>query len=145
MPSYAESLRRDISRALFIETQEKRAPKRKPKKVGKPPRGTLFAIRNKRLAIREGAMQLLQLVLTYTKETTGETKKYVVAPYSYRYRRLKTGIKKMLFAFDMDDKHIKGFVIRNIRNVAVTDRTFRPKWPVEISVWLVMLGLLWVG
>ena len=132
--SFAEAIKQDINRLSFIQEQVKKAPRRKPKRVGKPPAyGTLYALRNTRLAVREACLRLVQVVLTYKKETTGETKQYIVAPYSYRYRRLKTGLKKMLFAFDMEENKIKGFVMRNVRKVALTDRKFRPKWPVEIS------------
>lgn len=132
--SFAEALRQDISRLSFISEQEKKAPRRKPKRVGKTPAyGTLYALRNTRMAIREAALRLVQVVIMYQKETTGEVKKYIVCPYSYRYRRLKTGMKKLLFAYDMDDRHIKGFVIGNVKKVALTDRKFRPMWPVEIG------------
>jgi len=99
----------------------------------RPRTGTLFAMRNKRLAIREAALRLSEIVITYRKTTTGETKKYVVAPYEWKYRRLRVGLRKMLYAYDMRDKHIKSFAQRNIRNVAITDRKFRPKWPVRIA------------
>jgi predicted DNA-binding transcriptional regulator YafY len=134
MTTFAEALQKDIDRLAYIAKQEAKAPKRKARRVGaKPAYGTLFALRNKRLSIREAAARHVQVVLTYKKETTGEVKKYVVAPYSYRYRRLKSGNRKLLFAYDMKAKHIKGFVLRNIRKVAITDRKFRPKWPVEIA------------
>jgi predicted DNA-binding transcriptional regulator YafY len=134
--SYREVIEQGLKQLQvdFVQQQEAKAPKRLARRVGlKPKTGTLFAIRNKRLAIREAALRLSQIIITYKKTTTGETKKYVVAPYSYRYRRLKAGIRKMLFAYDMKDRHIKGFAIRNIRNVAITDRKFRPKWEVEIG------------
>ncbi len=132
--SYREVIDKGISRIQFIVEQEAKAPARLPKRVGERPKtGTLFAKRNKRLTIREAARRLVQVVMTYRKTTTGETKKYIVAPYSYRYRRLAVGLRKMLFAFDMKDGHIKGFSLRDVRNVALTDRKFRPKWPVEIA------------
>lgn len=132
--SFAEALRKDISRLDFISGQEEKAPRRKPKRVGKTPAyGTLYALRNTRMAIREAALRMVQVIITYLKDTTGETKKYVVCPYSYRYRRLKSGMKKLLFAYDMEDRHIKGFIIGNVKKVALTDRKFRPMWPVEIG------------
>lgn len=138
--SFAEALQNELARAKesrrqeFIQTQEAKAPRRKPKRVQtKPQRGTLWAMRNKRLSIREAALRRVQISMRYRKETTGELKTYIVAPYSYRYRRLKSGLRKMLFAYDMRDRHIKGFVIANIRNVAITDRRFVPKWPVELG------------
>lgn len=135
--SFADAIRKDFGNALreqFIAEQEAKAPRRRPRRVGRKPRyGTLFAVRNKRLAIQEAALRLAQIAITYRKITTGETKKYVVAPYSYRYRRTREGRRKMLFAYDMKDKHIKGFALRNIRKVALTDRKFRPKWKVELA------------
>lgn len=132
--TFSEALKQDINRLSFITEQEKKAPKRKPKRVGKKPAyGTLYALRNTRMAIREASLRRVQIIIHYTKETTGETKRYIVCPYSYRYRRLKSGLKKMLFAYDMTDKHIKGFVIGNVKKVAITDNKFRPMWPVEIS------------
>lgn len=143
--SFAEALKRDVervSRERFIKQQEAKAPRRKPRRVGvRPDRGTMWAQRNKRLAIREAALRRVQITMRYRKETTGELKSYVVAPYSYRYRRLRAGLRKMFFAYDMKEKHIKGFVVRNIRNVALTDRKFVPKWPVEIGIWFVLIGL----
>lgn len=134
--SFQEALKKDLEgvREKFIEEQEQKAPKRRPRRVGKKPAyGTLFALRNKRLAIREAALRNAQIIIRYVKVTTGESKRYVVAPYSYRYRKLRIGRRKMLFAYDMKDKHIKGFVLNNIRKVAITDRKFRPKWDVEIG------------
>jgi hypothetical protein len=132
--SYREVIDRGIDRALFISKQEAKAPKRKPKRVGvKQKSGTLFAIRNKRLAIREAALRRVQLIITYKKTTTGEVGKYIVAPYSWRYRRLKIGLRKMLFAYDMKDKHIKGFAVEAIRNAVITDRKYKPLWKIEID------------
>lgn len=131
--TFEEVLREGINKSLFIMQMEEKAPRRKPARTLVQPSGSLFAIKNKRITIREGALRHVQIVITYTKETTNETKKYVVAPYSYRYRRLKTGRRKMLFAWDMDDNHIKGFVLNNIKNVALTDRKFTPKFRVEFT------------
>jgi len=135
MPSFAEAIQNDIAalREQFIAEQEAKAPKRRPRRVGHKPRyGTLFAVRNKNLAVREAALRRVQIAITYTKITTGETKKYIVAPYEWKYRRLTVGRRKVLYAYDMKDKHIKSFVNRNIKKVAITDRKFRPKWPVQI-------------
>jgi len=132
--SYQQIIEQGIKQALWLKQQEAKAPKRRARRVGqKQKTGTLFAIRNKRLAIREAALRRSEIIITYRKTTTGETKKYVVAPYSYRYRRLKGGMRKMLYAYDMRAKHIKGFSIRSIRNVVITDRKFKPKWDIEIA------------
>lgn len=131
--TFEQALRKGINQALFLQEMQKKAPKRKPMKVKAPPTGTLFAIRNKRLAIAEGAKRVVQIIITYTKITTGETKKYRIAPYSYRYRKLSIGYRKVLFGWDMDDPRIKSFVLNNIKNVVITDRKFTPKWPVEFG------------
>ena len=134
--SYQKILEKGINRIQFIADQELKAKKRKPKRTGEKMRtGTLFAGRNKRLAIREAALRTVQIIIRYKKITNGETKKYIVAPYSYRYRMTRNGRRKMLFAYDMEDKRIKGFVLKGIKNVSITDRKFRPKngWAVEIA------------
>jgi hypothetical protein len=130
--TFEEVVRDGINRSLFIAEMERRAPRRKPVRTLAQPTGTLFAIRNKRLAIREGALRRVQIIISYTKITTHSTHRYIVCPYSYRYRRLRIGRKKLLFAWDVDDRHIKGFVLSNIRNVALTDKKFTPLWKVEI-------------
>lgn len=122
----------------FIEEQEKKAPKRKPVRTVVPEkmRGTLFAIRNKRLTIREGALRRVSIIITYKKITTGEIKKYEVNPVSYRYKKLRAGFRKVLYAYDKGEKkQLKNFVLRNIKNVALTDRKFRPdsRYPIEIK------------
>ena len=119
----------------FIREQYKKAPRRKPTraKASKGKRGTLFARRNKNLAIREAALRKSQIVITYKKTTTGETKEYVVAAYEFAFKRLKVGSRKILWAYDMKDKRIKNFATRNIVRVAITDRKFTPKWPIKIS------------
>lgn len=135
--SFAEAIRKDFNKALrdkFIAEQEAKAQRRRPRRTGRRPAyGTLFALRNKRLTIQEAALRRVQVVITYRKITTGETKKYVVAPYSYRNNKTREGRRKMLFAYDMEAKHIKGFSLRNIRKVALTDRKFKPIWDVEIA------------
>jgi hypothetical protein len=134
--SFQKIIQKGVDRLQFIAEQELKSKSRKPSRTGEKKRiGTLFAIRNKRLAIREAALRNVQIIMRYRKITTGETKKYIVAPYSYRYRMTRDGRRKMLFAYDMEAKKIKGFVIKAIRNVVITDRKFKPKngWPVEIG------------
>ena len=71
--SYSEAIKKDLSRLEFISKQEKKAPRRKPARTKeKPAYGTLFALRNTRLAIREAALRNVQIVMTYKKITTGE-------------------------------------------------------------------------
>jgi hypothetical protein len=32
----------------------------------------------------------------------------------------------------MEDKYIKGFVLKNISKIVILDKGFRPKWEVEL-------------
>lgn len=130
--SYREVIEKGISRALFIEKQELKAVKRKPVRTKATPIGTLYAMRNKRLVIREAALRKVQVILHYRKITTGEHKTYIVAPYEWKYRKLKIGLRKVLYAYDMKDKHIKSFVQINITRAILTDRKFKPKWTIRI-------------
>lgn len=122
----------------FVNRMEEIAPRRKPVRLNlENVKGSLFSIRNKRIAIREAALRRVLVIITYTKITTGETKKYVVAPYSFKFRKLKSGRRKVLYAQDRYDergkKEIKSFVVNNIKNVAITDRVFIPRWRIEIN------------
>lgn len=117
----------------FAEKVEKKAKKRKPVKTKVKVTGTLFAQRNKRIAIREAALRGVSLVVLYKKVTTGEVKRYEVLPISWRYRKTKAGMRKVIFLQDIRDKRqLKYFVLKNIVKAALTDRKAKPDWPVEI-------------
>jgi len=132
MPSFSKALLRDINKIHFIQEMEGRA--KKPKKAPIQP-GLLYSgARMARLAIREAALNLRQCVITYKKITTNETKTYRIAPYEWKMRRLKMGMTKVLYGYDMIDRHIKSFVNRNIDNVTVLQNRFRPKWPIKITL-----------
>lgn len=130
---------KQVQRIKFILEQEAKAARRKPIRAGvklSEIRGTLFSGRNMRLGIRESALRQKQCIITYSKITTREINRYVVCPISYRYRKLHIGRRKMLFAWDVEDKHIKGFVLQRVRRVALTDRPYvrnAKKWPIEIA------------
>jgi len=129
-----ERKERRLNRQEFIEKMTKKAKKRKPVRAREDisKRGTLFAIRNKRIAIREAALRRVQIIITYKKVTTGEIVKRIVAPYEWRYMRMKEGWRKVFWGYDMKDKHIKSFYNKYIRNVVLTDRKFVPKWKILI-------------
>lgn len=116
----------------WAQQEEKKEKVRAKKKGQKTDLGVLFSIRNKRIGIKEGADKRRMLEIIYKKTTTGEVNKYIIAPYSWRYRQLKIGRRKMLYAYDPKAGRIKSFALRNIRNVLVTKRRYSPKWPVEI-------------
>lgn len=119
-------------RQQFVESQS--SVKRKPKQNSAGRRdATVFNSRNYRLGIRKGASKKRLLKIRYVKTSTDEQKTYIIEPYSYRYRYTRNGLRKMLFAHDVNDGHIKGFVLRMIKGVEILDNKFKPKWRVEIS------------
>lgn len=127
--------------STFLSEETEKAPRRKPArtKESKPEKmiGTLYARRNKRVTIREAALRKVSIIVTYKKVTTGETKKYEVNPIEWKFRKLKSGRRKVLYVEDKNDKRkrkqIKNFVLRNIKNVVLTDRKFKSRWPVKIK------------
>ena len=144
MATFAEALRRDIDRIRFAMEAEKVAVRKPKKPKAKEDAERTMSLKNIRLLIRDAAVKRHQIIIRYSKITTDETKNYRVAPYSYRYRSLRIGTRKMLFAYDMVEKRIKGFVAGNIMKVTPTEKRFSPKWPIEIGSWLIAAGLtLW--
>jgi len=121
------------SREEFIKYQKSKA---RVQRRGKKRFRDLVGRRSISLVIRESAAGRKYMHIRYKKVTTSEVKRYKVAPYSYRYKRQKkTGRrKKMLFAFDFKDRHIKGFYLSNIQRVQRTDSNFTPKWEIEITL-----------
>ena len=118
----------------FAEKVQRMATKRKPVKTKAKITGTMFAKRNSRVAIRQSALRGVSVVILYKKVTTGQVKRYEAICLSYRYRRTKRGLRKVLFLQDVrDGKHVKYFVMRNIIKVALTDRKVQPDWPIEIK------------
>lgn len=86
-----------------------------------------------RIGLRDSALLKKVVEITYLKTTTNELKRYRIEPYSYRYLRLKVGVRKMVFGWDVKEQKIKGFAIRNIKSIKVTDSGYAPRFPVEIG------------
>lgn len=86
-----------------------------------------------RLTLRDAALQKKDVEIVYRKTTTAELKRYVVEPYSYRYLRLKVGIRKMLFGWDTRENKIKSFALSNITQIKPLEKRFSPRFPVEIG------------
>ena len=105
---------------------------KKPKKP-KADMNKVVGAHAKRLYVIRAADSKLHVKIKYRK-VSGETKTYVVAPYSYRWRKNKNGTRwKALYAYDSDENKIKSFYIRNIKSVSMTEKKFRPKWRIEIG------------
>ncbi len=119
--------------ADFVKDVETRARRKKPLRTRVDIRGTLMAKRNRRVAIREAALRGVSCIFLYRKVTTDEVKRYEVIPTEYKYKKLRTGWRKVLYIQDVrDKKQIKLFVVRNILRVALTDRRPKSLWPVKI-------------
>jgi hypothetical protein len=133
---------RDVSlRKTFLENfgpkaqpqrSDKPAAKKKPKKR-KQTFKELRGERSIRMEIAYAAMDRRHVIIRYKKATTREVKRYMVAPYSYRFRRAKRGRMKALYAYDADDRSIKSFYVANIKGIEPTLKPFRPKWTIEIA------------
>ncbi len=131
--SFAEALKKDIDKIQFVTEQAKVTKKKKKKDKSPATDISLKRGMDLKLIIRNAAINLFQISITYRKDTTGEVKRYRVAPYEWKSRKLKSGFRRVLYAYDMDDKHIKSFVGRNILKVETLEKRFRPKWPIMIA------------
>jgi len=113
----------------FVKKHKKKL--RKPAVSDATRRRKLLSRRKFGVLIREAALELKVVRIRYKKLTTGRIEEYFVEPYSYRIRHVRTGIRKMFFAYDVKDKRIKGFVFVGIRKVEITKRKYKPRWKVE--------------
>jgi len=86
-----------------------------------------------RVTLRDAALKKKTVKITYKKTTSGEIKVYQIEPYSFRYLRMKVGVRKSLFGFDIKEKRIKSFAMRNITKIEMTNSSFSPRWPIEIA------------
>lgn len=121
-------------RTDFVKKVEQQAKKKKPTLTKVDIRGSLFAKRNYRIAIREAALRGVSCVILYRKVTTKRLKRFEVLPISYRYKQFKEGWRKALYIEDVRQNHqIKNFLMKYIQKVAITDRKFKSRWPVEIK------------
>ena len=145
-----ERFDRNVNKAYFVTQQEKSGVRKKPKKQRGPEYthpttyGRMLS-RDHRLLIRQAAINQLQMDMTYHKLTTNETNHYIVCPYSYRYRRLKVGRRKMLYAYDIQDRHIKGFAVSRIKKIDILKKRFSPMWEIELFAWFLALSPLFLS
>ena len=95
--------------------------------------GRRFGKREALIAIRWAAKRRYKVRIKYTRIQDGMTKTYVIEPYSFRYRRTRDGVRKMLFAYHGVHRRIHGFVTRNILSAKVLKETFQPRWKVELE------------
>jgi predicted DNA-binding transcriptional regulator YafY len=86
-----------------------------------------------RASIRDSAVTKKLLRITYKKETTNETKIYLVEPYSFRYVPQNGGLRKALYAWDHNKNSIKYFFVKNITKAENTTIPYQARFPIEIA------------
>lgn len=131
--SLRDALKQQISKSEFVkEVEAKQQVKLPPKKNQDAAFTSTLTYRHKRLTIRDAARNRKQLSLIYMK-MNGDTKKYIVAPYEWAYRRSKDGFrKKVLWAYDLKEGSIKSFLQKGIKSVELLDDRFEPMWDILI-------------
>lgn len=65
--------------------------------------------------------------LRYRRKRDGKVREYEIEPYSLRDRGTA------LYGYDVRDRRIKRFLRGRILTVRPTDRTFQPRWKVELE------------
>ena len=96
--------------------------------------GTLLAKRNRSIAIMEAVARNTYVVIEYVKITTNELKTYKIIPLEWKFRELKVGRRKVLYAQDMNEQfRTKSFVHVNIQRVMIgRKKELSVKYPQKI-------------
>lgn len=106
-------------------------PAGQPKPVGKE--ASRLAQVKSEIAAAAGERKMLSIIYG-PKLTNGDTVKRMVEPYSYRVRRLASGgYGTFLFAYHPAHKSIEMYLLKYIQAAGKTNRSFSPRWPVEIG------------
>lgn len=104
----------------------------KPQLMGKDmpmlPRGVMI-----RATIRDCAVTKRVMKILYKKTTTNETKRYEVEPYSFTYVKQGGGLKKALYAWDIEENKIKYFVVKYILKAEMTHLPYECRFPIKIA------------
>jgi len=77
--------------------------------------------------IHEAGQKLVTITFDYTEADGSNEGTREVEPYSYRD---KNGRKFM--GYDLRKSGIRAFVPENIHNIALTNNSYTPRWPVEV-------------
>lgn len=85
-----------------------------------------------RAKVRDSAVENKLLKFSYRKPD-GTLQTYVVEPYSYKNVRDNGVVVKKLFAWDIKEGKIKSFAVRSIIKAEVEDKSFNPRFPIEIA------------
>lgn len=79
--------------------------------------------------IRFAAANQLCLEIIYTKKD-GTTQKYTLEPYAV-VRSIKSDL--YLSAMKSGTEETRSFILVQIKDIAITEKPFKPRWPIEIS------------
>jgi predicted nucleotidyltransferase component of viral defense system len=95
-----------------------------------PDRLVLPSLESSRLEkIRFAAANQLCLEILYTKKD-GTTQKYNLEPYAV----IRSGKGDLyLSAIKAETEETRSFILSQMREIKITEKSFRPKWPIEIS------------
>jgi hypothetical protein len=89
--------------------------------------------------IRMAAVFRRIVLMEYMKITPpeeGVQKNYLLEIYSYRVKRpQRTGGSPVwyLYGHDINDGHIKAFILRRIKSIEILDEKFEPRWEIEFA------------
>lgn len=89
--------------------------------------------------IRMAAVFRRVVLMEYMKITPpedGVQKSYLLEIYSYRVKKPKrTGGSPVwyLYGYDINDQHIKAFILKRIKGIEILDEKFEPRWEVEFA------------
>ena len=81
----------------------------------------------------ESVVRNTYIVIDYVKITTNELNQYKVIPLEWKFRDLKVGRRKVLYAQDMNEGYkTKSFVHINIQRVMIGRQKAVPSFPQKI-------------
>ena len=78
--------------------------------------------------IRQAAHAHKTLIIEYQPKERVVYEQREVEPFSFR----PEGTTERLMAWDVDKQGVRSFITENIRSVRMTERTFIPKYPIEL-------------
>lgn len=79
-------------------------------------------------AIRLAARQHRTLIIEYMPKEGVTYEEREVEPFSFR----PEGTTDRLMAWDVEKQGVRSFITENIRSARMTERTFIPKYPIEL-------------
>lgn len=78
--------------------------------------------------LHQAAQERKTLIIEYMPKDSVTYEQREVEPFSFR----PEGTTERLMAWDVDKQGVRSFITENIRSVRMTERTFIPKYPIEL-------------